>query len=228
MFPMVVMWRGVRRWRELFDRQETFTAAPNANSGGWCSKLTKTAGSPTSLCVSGVGAKLSCDATSETQVLTLYQGDVLPIPLATLHTFDCIVEPGSLGSHTTARWGIAEAENDTPGSVGGYAWFGLNTASQTAIICESSDGTNINTAIATGVSLTGGLMHFLIDFTFGLTDVRFYINGQRVAPLTTFNMSAAASTQYVQPYFQIGKTSTDAPNLIIRETESIYAYAYGS
>lgn len=226
----MVMFRSVPRFLDYFDRNQVFTTTAGMN--GWASKLTKTAGTPTSLIASGVGAQLSCDTTNETQVLTLYQGDVLSIPLNGLKLVDLIVQLASADATTTGRWGVASAENNTPGSVSNYAWFGLiGSTSTSAIIAESSDGTNTFTAQATGQSLittASTFRRYTIDFTKGLSDVRFYIDGQRVAAGTTFNMSAASATQYVQPYFQVGKTDAGAPVLTARRCEIIYDFAAGN
>ena len=51
----------------------------------------------------------------------------------------------------------------------------------------------------------------MIDFTGGKSDVKFYIDGVRVAASTTFTMAAATSS--LQPFVQIQKaanTNVDA------------------
>jgi hypothetical protein len=45
----------------------------------------------------------------------------------------------------------------------------------------------------------------VIDFTGGKSDVKFYIDGARVAASTTFDMSGYSAG--LQPYVQIQKTS---------------------
>ncbi len=81
-----------------------------------------------------------------------------------------------------------------------------------AIVCETDDAVTDRDDVATGVSFVSGVYRkFVIDFTGGKSDVKFYIDGVRVAASTTFTM--ANYTAGFQPYFQIQKTSdnnTDA------------------
>jgi hypothetical protein len=59
--------------------------------------------------------------------------------------------------------------------------------------------------------------------------VRFYIDGERVAAGTTFDMSGITAGQNVQLMAQVSKaSSTDTPTLDIAEVKAQYNYAYGA
>jgi hypothetical protein len=134
-----------------------------------------------------------------------------------------------IDSVTTLCFGLASARNATPDSVAVNAWFRMQgSASLTAVVAETDDATTDNDDKATGYTLASVYKTFLIDFTNGLNDVRFYIEGERVAAGTTFNMSAVAAGQNVQPYVTLQKASgTGTPSVTIALVEIAYNYAYG-
>jgi hypothetical protein len=61
--------------------------------------------------------------------------------------------------------------------------------STTAVVIDTKDGTTAVSNTATGATLGTTYKKFGIDFTNGLSDVRAYIDGSRVAAGTTFNLS---------------------------------------
>jgi hypothetical protein len=84
----------------------------------------------------------------------------------------------------------------------------------TSLVVESDDGTTDKDDVATGQTLSTTYKKFVIDFAGGKSDVKFYVDGVRVAASTTFDMSAATSS--LQPYVQIQKTAaTDADAVTI-------------
>jgi hypothetical protein len=74
-----------------------------------------------------------------------------------------------------------------------------------AVLIETDDGTTDNDDKATGQTLVASFKRFVISFAAGKSDVRFFIDGDRVASATTFSMAAA--TGQLQPFVQIQKTS---------------------
>jgi len=85
------------------------------------------------------------------------------------------------------------------------------------------------TTYATGTTLAAVYKKFHLDFTFGLADVRFYVDGDRVAASTTFDMSDKSSGQNVQPLVQLQKASgTGTPAVTIGQFGVQYEYAYGA
>jgi hypothetical protein len=106
---------------------------------------------------------------------------------------------------TELVFGLGSARNDTTDSVVANAWFKMVGANSTTLVyVETDDGVRDNDDISSGATLGTAFKKFFIDFS-NKRDVKFYIDGVRVAQSTTFDMSGYASG--VQPYFQIQKTS---------------------
>ena len=213
---------------DRFDRAQTYTTTP-AGEFGWAIKKTG-AGSPTYLNVSGGGAAIALSNTSEAQVVALYQSDVLPFPLAKLQSVSFVLKVSSVDAVTTLVAGVASAQNDTADSVATHAWFRMEgSASTSAVVAETDDGVVDNDDKSTGTSLSSTYKKFLIDFTNGLSDVRFYVDGARVAESTTFNMSNASSSQNMQLIVQLQKASgTGTPAITIKRSEVQYNIADGA
>jgi len=86
----------------------------------------------------------------------------------------------------------------------------VGATSTTLVVVESDDGVTDLDDKATGVTLATVYKRFVIDFSNKL-DIKFYIDGVRVAQSTTFTM--AGYTAGVQPIVQIQKaanTNVDA------------------
>jgi hypothetical protein len=222
--------RGIREFCDLFDRAQAFTTTPGFN--GWTIKDTSSAGAPTYLCATEDGGKaaLTLAADSEAEVVTLYQNDVLIWDVRQLQQIEIVAKVSGIDSATTLVFGVGSAQSDTSDSVATNAWFRMQgSASTTAVVVETDDATNDIDDKATGVSLAAVYKRFVIDFQNGLADVRFYIEGQRVAASTTFNMSSLAAGLNVQPFVQLQKASgTGVPNIDIAKFYARFRYGYGA
>ena len=103
-------------------------------------------------------------------------------------------------------FGVASARNDTADSVGEHAWFRMEGANSTTLVyCESDDGTRDVNDISSGTTLGTTYKKFVIDFSGGKSDVKFYIDGAPVAASQTFDMSAYSSG--LQPLIQLQKAA---------------------
>lgn len=222
--------RGLITKVENFDRAQAFTTTPG--EGGWTIADTSSAGTPTYLCITedGGAAKLTLAATSEAEIVTLYINDVLPLDLSNLQRVEIIAKVAGIDAVTTLTMGVGSARNDTDDSVAVNAWFRMEgSASTTAVVCESDDGTTDNDDKATGVTLAAVYKKFVIDFTNGISDVRFFIDGERVAASTTFSLAAITAGQNVQPIIQLQKASgTGTPSVTIAQITTQQKYAYGA
>ena len=220
--------RGVRCFRDLFDRAQVFSATPGQN--GWTIADTSTNGTPTYLCVTedGGAARLTLANTSEAENVCLFFNDVLPYDLRQLQRCRIIAQVAGIDAVTTLVLGLGAARNDTPDSVTYNAWFRMEgSVSTSAVVVETDDATNDNDDKATGTTLAAAYKVLEIDFSNGLKDVRFFIDGERVAAGTTFDMSASAAGQNVQPIIQIQKASgTGTPSVTIAGIEVDFRYAY--
>lgn len=215
---------------DFFDRAQSFTSTPGQN--GWTVADTSSAGTPTYLCITedGGAAKLTLAATSESENVCLYFNDVLPYDLAQLQWVEIIAQVAGIDSATTLVMGLGNARNDTPDTVGVNCWFRMEgSASTTALVVETDDGTTDNDDKATGQTLAAVYKSLRIDFQNGLSNIRFFIDGDQVATGTTFSMTSITSGQNVQPIIQLQKASgTGTPSVTIAAVNVQYKYAYGA
>jgi len=222
--------RGVKTFIDNFDRAQSFTTTPGHN--GWTIADTSSAGAPTYLNVTedGGAAKLTLAADSEAEIVTLFQNDVLTYDVAQLQHMWFVAKVAAVDAVTTLVFGAGAAQNDVSDSVATNAWFRIEgSVSTSALVAESDDATNDNNDVATGASLATVYKKCLIDFTDGLANVKFYVDGARVAEGTTFDMSALTAGLNVQPFVQLQKASgTGVPSVSIAQFGVQYAYAYGA
>lgn len=164
-------------------------------------------------------AKLAFDSQEEAQNVRLSFGDKLCFDINKVRAFECRVRQSQAtkDSETTIAFGLTGDGNATIDTIAVAAIFRLASASAAnTVVVETDDTVTNNDDVATGQVLSNVWKTFKIDFSQGLTDVRFYMddaNGNlvRVAASTTFNMSGYSAA--LQPFFQIQKASdanTDA------------------
>lgn len=112
-------------------------------------------------------------------------------------------------------FGVGSARNDTTDSVAANAWFKMVGAnSTTAVYLETDDGVRDIDDINSGATLGTSFKRFVIDFTGGKSDVKFYIDGQRVGASQVFNMSGYSAG--LQPIIQLQKAAnTNADSVVI-------------
>lgn len=222
--------RGTREFVDHFDRAQALTTTPGFN--GWTVKDTSSSGTPTYLCLTedGGAIKLLLAATSEEEIVTMYQNDVLMYDLAMLQRVWWIAKVSGIDAVTTLVFGLGTAQNDTEDSMTVNAWFRMEgSASTSNVVVETDDGTTDYDDKATGATLSSTYKKFEIDFTNGLSDIRFLIDGDRVAAGTTFTLASITSGQNVQPFVQLHKASgTGVPAVQIAQFGAIYNYAYGA
>lgn len=223
-------WAGTDCLIDNFNRAQAFTTTPGQN--GWTIADTSSGGTPTYLCVTenGGACKLTLVNTNEAEIVTLYTGDVLPYDLRHLSNVWWVAKVAGIDAVTTLTMGVGSARNDTDDSVATNAWFRMEgSVSTSAVVVETDDATTDNNDVATGTTLAAVYKRFLIDFSQGLADVRFFIDGSRVASGTTFDMSAVAADTNVQPLVQIQKASgTGVPAITIAQFGVTYKWTYGA
>lgn len=217
-------YRDVVKWVDRFDRAQTLSTTPGMN--GWTLKDNSSAGAPTFSAVDGGGLKLTLASNSEEEVVTAYHGDVETFDIDDLQRVEFLAKVAGVDSVTTIVFGMADAQSDTEDSIATNVWFRMQgSASTTAVVVESDDGTTDYDDKATGVTLSSTLKKFVIDFTNGKADIRFFIDGVRVAATTTFTLNGY--TGQLQPFIQLHKASgTGVPSITIRKVTIEYAPAY--
>jgi hypothetical protein len=135
-------------------------------------------------------------------------GDALDFDIDLIQRLEMRVRIGAatFTSGSILVFGLGSARDDTPDSVTANAWFRMEGANSTTLVyAESDDGTRDVNDISTGVTLGTTFKRFVIDFTGGKSDVKFYIDGQRVCASQTFDMSAYSLG--LQPIIQLQKTA---------------------
>jgi len=175
----------------------------------WKITDTSSAGTPTYAPVSPSGSgevRLTLAATSEVENVCLDFGDVLAIGIANIKWIEMKIKASALVSGTTLVFGIQSARNDNTDSTAVNAQFKM--IGDNAVLCETDDGTTDTDDKVTGLTLSTTYRKMKIDFSEGLDNVRFFIDGEQVLVTTTFNMSAATGS--VQPFVQLQKTATVA------------------
>ena len=191
---------------------KTYTAT--VGEGNFKITDTSSAGTPTyaSVSPSATGeVALTFDATNEIQNVCLDFGDKLCFDIDNIQRAVFIVKTvASLSSATTLAFGLQSARNDDTDATTNNAQFKL--AGSNAIVCETDDGTNDNDDKASGLSLVATYRECVIDFTGGKSNVKFYVDGNRVASTTTFDMSNATGS--LQPFVQISRTASTNVNSV--------------
>jgi hypothetical protein len=149
---------------------------------------------------------LPLDSTSEAQESGLTWGDQRTLGLNQGLVFEARVAFSVLPTTGVAAvWGLAADKNATDDSVTENFWFRAQASG--AILAESDDTATDNDDKATGITVVANEYRiYRIDCTVP-TDIKFYIDGVRVAASTTFTAAGASATLAVQPYFHIDKAS---------------------
>ena len=181
----------------------------------WAIADTSAAGTPTYAVVtpSAVGeVALTLASTSEVENVCLSFGDKLCFDIDNLQRFETRLKVTGCTTGTTISWGLGSARNDTPASMTALALFTMTGAtSTTAVTVETDDNVTDTAPVTSGQTLATAYKKFVIDFTGGTNNVKFYIDGIRVAASTTFLMGGYTGS--LQPFFQIQKaanTNVDA------------------
>jgi hypothetical protein len=154
-------------------------------------------------------ATLTLASTSEVENVCLHFNDALDFDIDLIQRLEMRVKIGAatFTSGSILCFGLGSARNDTANDVAANAWFRMEGASSTTLVyLETDDGVRDNDDISSGVTLGTTYKEFVIDFTGGKSDVKFYIDGQRVGATTTFDMSGYSSG--LQPLVQLQKSSS--------------------
>ncbi len=228
---MTVM-RGVVEKVDNFDRAYTPTTTPTGEFG-WTLADTSSAGAPTMACVTDDGGALNCTlaSTSEVENMCLYQNDILPYDWRKIQYVEFIMKaPVAFVSNDTFFFGLSSARNDAVASISEKALFKVVAAtSLTAVVIDTKDGTTALSNIATGKTMTSTYKSFKIDFTNGIADVRFYIDGERVATAQLFDLSALTAGNNCQIIAQLYKASgTTVPQFQLSRVAIQYTYGDGA
>jgi len=208
----------------------TLTTTPSGGVFGWNVADTSAAGTPTYATKTAVATgamELLLAATSEAENVCMYQNDILSIDIDNILYVKFIAQVAGVNSVTTIVFGLASARNDTPDTVASNIWFRMEgSASTSNVVVETDDGTRDNDDKATDQTLSNVDKAFVIDFSEGKKDVRFFMGDAdghlvRVASGTKFDVSDITGS--LQLLAQIQKASgTGTPSILIDRVELAY------
>jgi hypothetical protein len=185
---------------------ETFTTAGQGSP--WAVADTSVAGAPTVALVtpSATGEiKMTLAADNEVENLCLSFGNSLCFDIDNVNSFEARVKIAAMLTGSELVFGLGSARHDTTDSVTNNAWFKMvGATSTTLVVAETDDGTTDLDDKATSATLASTYKKFTIDLS-DKSNVKFYVDGVRVASATTFDMSAATGS--LQPIFQLQKAA---------------------
>ena len=198
---------GVQDFVEYFDdfigTPVTFPTSANIGTP-W---LTDVTGAAPPTHVRGTSAAtLTLTSASQVQVLGLHHNDSLAFDIDDILNVEMRVRIGAatFTSGSILTFGVGSARADVANDVAAHAMFRMEGANSTTLVyCETDDGTRDIDDVSSGTTLGTTYKKFVIDFSGGKSDVKFYIDGSRVAASQTFNMSAYSSG--LQPIVQLQK-----------------------
>jgi hypothetical protein len=147
----------------------------------WLVDDTSSSGTPVYTTGTSV-ATLKLASTNEVENVCLHFGDSLDFDIDDLQRVEMRVKLDAvLTTGTELVFGVGSARNDTTDSVAANAWFKMvGASSTTAVYVETDDGSVDDDDNDTGETLGTSFKRFVIDFTGGKSDVKFYIDGKRV------------------------------------------------
>jgi hypothetical protein len=215
---------GIQDFQEYVDDfQGTVATFPTSADPAtpWLVVDTSSSGTPTYTTGTNV-ASLTLAATGEVENVCLAHGDALSFDIDDLLNVEMRVRLGvTMTTGTELVFGVGSARNDTTDSVAANAWFKMVGASSTTLVyVETDDGVRDNDDVSSGATLGTSFKKFFIDFS-NKKDVKFYIDGARVAAATTFDMSGYSSG--LQPIIQLQKAANTNVNSVILDYVKINA-----
>lgn len=200
--------------QDFYEFRDEFSGAaatlPTTASAGCPWVVADTSASGTPVYTTG-GSELTVTLASNNEIenVCVHFGNALEFDIGSLQRVEFAAKlNGTPDATTTIVLGLGSNRNDNPDSVTANAWFRLQGSG--AVLVETDDNVRDNDDVATGVTLGTSYKKFVIDFTGGTSDVRFYIDGVRVAASTAFDMSGYTSG--LQPILQIQKTANANTN----------------
>ena len=158
----------------------------------------------------GGAIRFATGAIDETSRVDIAHGDILGFAAKDLDSVEARVRTvAAVGANVSFGFGIQSARNNDLSATTTHAQFRL--IGNNNIVVETDDDVRDISNVATGATLGTAFKRFVIDFSGGLANVKFYVDGQRVASSQVFNMSAAAD-KFLQPFFLLQKAGSTQSN----------------
>jgi hypothetical protein len=158
---------------------------------------------------------MSFASTVEIENLCVSYGDRLAYDIDKLVDIEFYIKVLIVDPTTSMVWGLTSNRNDDPDATAANAQFKLFT--NLNVVCETDDAVRDIDDISAGTTAIGGVnpntyRRYTISFSKGTNDVRFYIDGVRVAASQVFNMSSYTGS--LQPNIQMFKSANANQNTL--------------
>jgi hypothetical protein len=161
--------------------------------------------------------RMKLASTSEAERCAVYLGDDCCISPTKKPIFEArvAITTASPNAAETLIIGLVSARNDTVASIADHCMFKWTGANNNILIDTDDGTTDTSDQDTTSDWVSGTYYKFKIDMS-DLTDVKFFIDGERQLRSTTFDVSAMAASDYLQPIVEIQKASgTTVPQVDI-------------
>jgi hypothetical protein len=176
------------------------TSTPNE---GWLQEKT---GSPPDIASYNGALEIKVNETSQAQANRACFGNDLPFRIQDIKEIRFVAAADTFGALVEAAFGICDAAPaDDPDSTAQALQWRVDADNAVSVECD--DAATHDVAVSTGQTLGTTFKRFVIDFTGGKSNVKFYIDGERVCSSTTFDMSAYSSG--LQPIIQLQKAANN-------------------
>ena len=171
-----------------------------------------------------LGLIMDGDVNAEDAVL--YAGDQLSFNLKALASIQFRAAIATLPTLTgQIVLGVGSAHNLDKDAMTVNAWFKFDGSGD--VVCETDDtGTDNDDKASGATTIVAGAYHnYRIDFG-DLTSVKFYLDGERVAAATTFDMSTLTDAEaLVQPYFSLDKDADAGVGSLYLDSVLLWSHA---
>jgi hypothetical protein len=188
----------------------------------WATHITGAAPPTVALVASGPNGAVACTLTNanEVQLAGFDTNDQRPFLISKGLIAEFRARFTTLpASATTACLGLCGNHNAAIDTVAESAWFRWDAATAGLITVETDDTNHETSKVTTNVTAAVNVSNiFRIDFS-DPTSVKFFIDGQRVAASTTFNMNQV-TTLVLQPVCRMDKAAAVA-NLGVIEVDYV-------
>jgi len=193
---------------DFFGADVVIPASGSVESGcKWSKKIVGAAPPTVEKVADEVNGVIACALTAdnEKQDAAFHMNDELQFSLAQGVVFEAWVKLSVLptGAASVASWGLWGAWAD-----GGSAYrVGFTAESGSGLITCECDDNATDTNASSGVTVTASDWHLYQIFCTDQTNIKFFIDGMRVAGSTTFNNAASAANLKCQPHFGMYKAT---------------------
>lgn len=210
---------------EHFRRPMTLDGTTPRGKFGWV--VTTTGTSPVHAVTNGGFMQLQFSATSEPASIQMDANNIKCFDIDDIQKFIITCDVRNVDAVSTLVWGLASNRNADEDLITESIWHKIEGSDSVSnVVAEYDDATNTADDLSTGKTLAAVPKKFELDFTTSKNDVRFNIDGTRVADSQMIDMRNYSGE--LQPYIKIEKASGTAQvEMRIYKVEMQINFGYG-